>query len=83
MLVTLDCGGNPVDWYEAIFQVEDLAPEGAQAYMTAGNFRSIMKAVASEVSLVATARLIFEVGPPEVPRQVLGVGSLRLVTHCA
>lgn len=76
--VTLDCGGNPDAWDETILQVEDLEPEGAQTFMTVGKFRSIMKAVASKVSLVPTARLTFEVGPPEAPMQIFDVGSLRL-----
>lgn len=74
--VTLDCGGNPDAWREAILQVEDLGPEGEHEFMTVGKLRGILGKVAERVTLDPDARLTFEIGPPERPMQVFEVDAL-------
>lgn len=76
--VTLDCGGNPDAWRETILQIEDLGPEGSQAFMAVGKFMGILDEVAKRVPLDSTARLTFEVGPPATPMQIFDVDTLRV-----
>jgi hypothetical protein len=74
--VTLDCGGNPDAWQETILQVEDIAQEGGDGYLSVGKFRGILDHVAQRVKLDAGARLTFEVGPPDAAMQVFDVDGL-------
>jgi hypothetical protein len=74
--VTLDCGGNPDAWQETILQVEDIAQEGEDGYLSADKFRGILDQVAQRVDLDAGARLTFEVGPPDAAMQVFDVDRL-------
>jgi hypothetical protein len=76
--VTLDCGGNPDAWRETILQVEDLGPEGDQAFMPVGKFKAILDQVGKQVTLDMHARLTFEVGPPAAPMQVFDVDALHV-----
>src|SRR5258708_39532764 len=75
--VTLDCGGSPDAWRETILQVEDLGPEGDQAFMPVGKFKAILDQVGKQVTLDMHARLTFEVGPPAAPMQVFDVDALH------
>lgn len=77
--VTLDCGGNPDSWKETILQVEDLAPDDGQTFMTVGKFRGILAKVASQVTIDPDARLTLEVGPPETAMRIYDVGRVQIV----
>jgi hypothetical protein len=76
--VTLDCGGNPDAWRETILQIEDIAQEGEGGYLSVDKFRGVLGQVAQRIELDASARLTFEVGPPDAAMQVFDVDGLRV-----
>jgi len=76
--VTLDCGGTPDAWQETILQVEDLGLAGEHSFMAAGKFAAILNHVGKRIALASSARLTFEIGPPEAAMQIFDVDALHV-----
>ncbi|WP_099868063.1 DUF6428 family protein [Pararhizobium haloflavum] len=81
--VTLDCGGNPDAWREAILQVEDIPLTQGSAPMTVAKFRSILGQVGSKIQLDLDARLTWEVSRPGEPMQIYDVAGIEFETDQA